>query len=144
MNTVKDLLKNKGDHVYSISPDETVYDALKLMAEKDIGALLVLENDKLAGIISERDYARRVILKGKFSKDIPVREIMATEIICIHPNQTTEGCMGLMTEKHIRHLPVIEEDRIIGIITIGDVVKSVIASRDLKIDQLEHYIMGSL
>ena len=144
MNTVRDLLKAKGYEVYSISPDATVYDALKLMSDKEVGALVVLEDEKLVGIISERDYARKVILKGKFSKDIPVREIMAPEILCVSPSQTVEACMALMTDKRIRHIPVLEEDRLIGIISIGDVVKSVLSEQKLRIDQLEHYIRGSL
>lgn len=144
MATVKDLLNAKGHNVYSISPDAKVYDALKLMADKEVGALLVLEEDKLMGIISERDYARKVILKGKFSKDTPVREIMSPEIICIGPAQTLEGCMALMTEKRIRHMPVLEEDRLVGIISIGDVVKLIISDQERRIDQLKHYIRGSL
>ena len=144
MITVKDLLKTKGDYVYSISPDEKVFEALQIMADKNIGALLVLEGGKLVGMMSERDYARRVILKGRFSKDTPVREIMASDVICVTPDQTPEGCMALMTEKHIRHLPVLEGNRIVGVISIGDVVKSIISSRDVRIDQLEHYIMGSI
>ena len=144
MNTVKDLLKNRGHYVYSISPDAKVFEALQLMADKNVGALVVLEEGKLVGFMSERDYARKVILRGKFSKDTPVREIMSLEIICVNPKQTPEGCMALMTEKHIRHLPVLEEEQLVGVISIGDVVKSIISSRELKIDQLEHYIKGSL
>ncbi len=144
MKRVRDLLKAKGYDVYSISPDATVYDALKLMADKEVGALVVIEDAKLVGIISERDYARKVILKGKFSRDTPVRDIMAPEITCVSPSQTVEGCMALMTDKRVRHLPVLEEDRLIGIISIGDVVKSVISEQKLRIDQLEHYIRGSL
>jgi len=144
MKTIGDLLKAKGADVYSISPDATVFDALKVMADKEVGALVVLENGELVGIISERDYARKVILKGKFSRDTPVREIMAPEIICLSPSQTVEGCMGLMTDKRIRHIPVLEENRLVGIISIGDVVKSVISEQKFRIDELEHYIRGSL
>lgn len=144
MATVRDLLNVKGHKVYSISLDATVYDALKLMAEKEVGALVVLEEGKIMGLISERDYARKVILKGKFSKDTSVREIMASEIICVDPNQTTEVCMALMTDKRIRHIPVLESDQLVGIISIGDVVKSIISDQELRIEQLTHYIRGSL
>jgi len=132
MVMVKDLLKNKGHLVYSVSPEAKVYDALKLLADQEIGALVVVENENLVGIISERDYARKVILKGKISKDTPVREIMATEIISLSPDQTIEGSMALMTDKHIRHMPVLEEGQLVGIISIGDVVKSVISSHEIS------------
>jgi len=143
MATVKELLKAKGQDVYSISPDATVYTALKLMADKNVGALVVLKQGNLVGIMSERDYARKVIIKGKFSKDTLVQEIMAPQIVCVAPNQTAEGCMALMTDKCIRHIPVLEQDRLVGIISIGDVVKSIISDQNLVIDQLEHYIRGT-
>ena len=132
MVMIKDLLRNKGHLVYSISSDAKVYEALDMMANIDIGALVVMEGEKLVGIISERDYARKVILKGKVSKDTLVREIMATEIISISPGQTIEECMALMTEKRIRHMPVLDEGKLVGIITIGDVVKSVISSQEVN------------
>lgn len=144
MNTVKDLLKGKGEEVYSITPDATVYEALKLMAKKGIGALLVLKEGALVGIMSERDYARKVILKGKFSKETPVSEIMASEIICVTPEHSAQECMALMTQERIRHLPVLEGERLAGIVSIGDVVKSIISEREFRIEQLEHYITRSL
>lgn len=144
MNTVRDILQKKGRQIYSVSPEAKVYEALEVMADKNIGALLILEGEKLVGVMSERDYARKVILRGKFSKDTLVREIMASEIICVDPNHTPEECMTLMTDKHIRHLPVLDEDNLAGVVSIGDVVKSIISHREQKIDQLEHYIRGSL
>jgi len=144
MSTVKDLLKSKGSHVHSISPDAKVYEALKLMADEDIGALVVLQDEKLIGIFSERDYARKIILKGKFSKDTQVREVMASQVVYVSENQTVEECMVLMTHKRFRHLPVLEGKKIVGVISIGDVVKSIISSRNLSIEQLTHYIKGSL
>jgi CBS domain-containing protein len=143
MATVRDLLRNKGFEVYSVEPEATVYDALTLMAEKNIGAVLVMERDKLVGILSERDYARKVVLHGKTPVDTPAREIMTERVICIPPQETVEECMALMTEKKVRHLPVLEDDQLIGVISIGDVVKSTIAQKEFIIEQLEHYITGS-
>ncbi len=140
MKTVKQLLQDKSRGLCTISPDARVYDALKIMAEKDIGALLVVENDKLAGIISERDYARKVILQGKSSHDIPVREIMTERVICVQPSRTVDECMALMTDKRIRHLPVIENDKLIGVLSIGDLVKETISEQQFMIKQLESYI----
>jgi len=120
-----------------------VFDALSLMAEKEVGALLVLEGEKLVGIISERDYARKVILLGKSSKSTAVREIMTAEVICVRPEQTIQECMALMTESHVRHLPVLENDRLSGVISIGDVVKAIISEQEFMIEQLERYIVGS-
>lgn len=140
MKTVKQLLQAKGREIHSIGPDARVFDALKLMAEKDVGALVVLEGAKLVGIISERDYARKVILHGRSSQDIAVREIMTGKVITIHPAQTVEECMALMTGKRIRHLPVIEGDQLIGVLSIGDLVKEVIAEQEQTIKQLESYI----
>src|SRR3990172_2787401 len=122
MITVKQLIQAKGNAVWSITPDSTVYEALKLLAEKEVGALLVLENERLAGIISERDYARKVILKGKNSMDTPVREIMTSKVVTVRPDQTIDDCMSLMTENRIRHLPVVEGDRLVGVISVGGVV----------------------
>jgi len=140
---VSQFLEKKGHDVWWVAPETTVFDALQLMANKKVGALLVLEEDSLVGVFSERDYARKVILKGKSSKDTPVRDIMSTKIVCVAPNQSTEECMSLMTEKRVRHLPVMDGENLIGIISIGDVVKAVIADREDVIEQLEHYITGT-
>ncbi len=142
MRTVKHLLQDKEHGAWSTTPDALVYDALKLMAEKRVGALLVLETGKLVGIISERDYARKVILHGKSSLNTPVREIMTENIICVRPEQTIEECMALMTDKRIRHLPVVVGDQVIGVVSIGDVVKAEIAEKDFLIKQLQNYITG--
>lgn len=143
MKTVKDLLSIKGRDVWSISPDSTVFDALKEMAQKEVGALTVMEDDRLVGIISERDYARKVILKGKTSRTTLVREIMTSRVICTRPDQTVAECMSMLTHRRIRHLPVVEEDKVIGIISIGDLVKSTISEQQYMIEQLEHYITGA-
>ena len=140
MQTVRDLLKKKGSGICSVTPQTTVYDALKLMAEKNIGAVLVLEGDRPVGILSERDYARQVVLKGKASKDTPVREIMTSRVVFVRPDQNIEECMALMTDKRIRHLPVLDEGRLAGILSIGDVVKAVISEKQFRIEQLENYI----
>lgn len=140
ITTVRQLLKAKGSEIYKIEADAPVLDALKLMADKDVGALLVFENDKMVGIFSERDYARKVILGGKSSKKCPVRETMTDKVIYVRPEQTIEESMALMTEKHVRHLPVCEGKDITGIISIGDVVKAMISDREFIIEQLENYI----
>jgi len=140
MKTLKQLLEAKGRNVYSITPDARVFDALKLMADKSVGALIVMEGDRLAGIISERDYARKVILHGKSSHDLEVRDIMTSKVISVHPGQTVGECMALMTEKRVRHLPVTEGERLIGVLSIGDLVKEVIAEQRQTIEQLESYI----
>lgn len=142
MKTVKRILQEKGSTAQSIQPDATVYDALKLMAEKNVGALLVLEKGKLVGIISERDYARKVILKGKSSLDTPVKEIMTERVMFVRPEQTVEECMALVTEKHVRHLPVLVGDLVVGVVSIGDLVKASIDEKDFMIKQLENYITG--
>jgi CBS domain-containing protein len=143
MKTVKELLRVKGYQVWSIGPDATVYEALTLMAEKDVGALLVLDNaGQLVGILSERDYARKIVLKGKTSRETPVREIMTEKVVWVRPDQTIEECMALMTNKHIRHLPVMEEGRLLGVVSIGDVVKDIISEQEFVIAQLENYITG--
>ncbi len=142
MTTVKQILQAKGYAIWSIAPDASVYDALKLMADKEIGALLVLEGEKVVGIISERDYARKVILKGKKSADTPVREIMTEHVLYVRSDQSIEECMALMTARHIRHLPVYEGDRLIGVVSIGDVVKSIISHQEFIIEQLQRYIEG--
>ena len=142
MTSIRQLLEKKGDDVWSTSPEATVYDALLLLAEKNIGALLVLRDGELVGIVSERDYARKVVLQGKVSMKTPVWEIMTEEVITISPQITIEEAMALMTEKRIRHLPVIEETKIVGLISIGDLVKSIIADQEFMISQLEKYISG--
>lgn len=140
MKTVTQLLQAKGREIHSIGQDARVIEALKLMAEKEIGALIVMDGGRLAGIISERDYARKVILHGKSSHDILVREIMTGKVITVHPGQTVEECMTLMTAKRIRHLPVIDGERLVGVLSIGDLVKEVIAEQEQTIKQLESYI----
>lgn len=142
MTIVAQILQTKGHVVWSIAPDATVFQALELMAQKDIGALVVLEEGKLVGILSERDYARKVILKGKFSKDTLVREIMTETVFCVHPEQTIEECMALMTNQRVRHLPVVVDDQVVGIISIGDVVKALISDQAFLIQELEKYIVG--
>ena len=140
MKSVKQLLHGKSRGLCTIRPDAMVIDALRLMADKDIGALLVVDGEKLAGILSERDYARKVILHGKSSHDIQVREIMTERVICVQPSNTVEECMALMTDKRIRHLPVMENDRLIGVLSIGDLVKETISEQQDTIKQLESYI----
>lgn len=139
---VRDLIRKKGDDVYSVSPTDSVRTAIEQMAERGVGALLVMEGDRLKGIVSERDYARQVILKGRASHDTPVQDIMTERVVCVDPERTVEECMALMTDKRIRHLPVVSGDRVTGVISIGDVVKAVIAERDFQIQQLESYISG--
>jgi CBS domain-containing protein len=133
----------KGYEIISIRPDAKVYEALNLMAEKNIGALLVLENDTISGIFSERDYARKVVLLGKSSKNLEVKDIMSTRIYYVKPEQSVDFCMNLMINKRIRHLPVVKDDKLIGLISIGDVVKAVIGEKEFIIDQLVHYIAGT-
>ena len=140
MKTVTQLLQAKGREIHTIGPDARVFDALKLMAEKNVGALVVTEGGRLAGILSERDYARKVILLSKSSHDIAVREIMTAKVITVEPGQTVEQCMALMTEKRIRHLPVTEGEKLIGVLSIGDLVKEVISEQEQTIKQLESYI----
>ncbi|NMB62960.1 MAG: CBS domain-containing protein [Chloroflexi bacterium] len=141
MKTVSDILKIKGSAVYSITPDNTVLDALELMAEKGIGAILVMESNKVRGIFSERDYARRVILQHK-TEAAPIHEVMTEDIYFVHLEQTVEECMAQMTDKHIRHLPVIQDDSVVGVISIGDLVKTLIEHQADLIRNLEDYIMG--
>ena len=144
MSTVREILRNKGCDVWSIAPDATVYEALCLMADKNVGAVLVIDACTLVGILSERDYARKVILHGKSSRDTLVREIMTERMVYVRPEQTAEECMALMTEKRVRHLPVLEGDRLVGVVSIGDVVKGIISEQEFVIDQLEHYISGTV
>lgn len=142
MVTIKQLLKSKGSDVWSISSDTSVFEAVRMMAEKGVGALVVLDNGKPAGIISERDYARKVVLKERESKKTRVSEIMTSDVLYARPDHTVEQCLAIMTEKRIRHLPVMDGDKLAGIVSIGDLVKSVIAEQQHVIEQLEHYISG--
>lgn len=143
MITAGQILQGKGDEVWSVSPDTLVFDALKVMADRNVGALLVLEGGKLRGIFSERDYARKVILQAKSSRETAVKEIMSPEVITVGPQQSVEECMSLMTDKRFRHLPVVDGDTVIGVISIGDAVKAIISEREFTITQLESYITGS-
>ncbi len=140
MKTVKQLLDDKGRDVWTIDPDMSVYDAVELMADKGIGALVVVKDAKPIGMITERDYARKVILKGKKSQEARVSEIMAAPVLCARLSQSVEECMAVMTEKRVRHLPVVENDKLIGLVSIGDLVKAIIAEQQFIIQQLEHYI----
>jgi len=142
MITVKQILDEKGYEVWTIPPDAKVFDALKLMAEKGIGALIVFEKDDVVGILSERDYARKIILLGRHSQDTPVRDIMTSQVYGVHLDTTAEECMALMTDKHIRHLPVCKDEKLTGIISIGDVVKAIMSHQKVTIENLENYIMG--
>ena len=140
--TVAGILRDKGYNIYSVAADATVFEALKIMADSGVGALLVMENEKLVGIMSERDYARKIILLGKSSREAKVREIMSEKVLYVHPHRTAEECMALMINKRIRHLPVIDKDKLTGVISIGDVVKAVIDEKAFVIEQLEEYISG--
>ncbi len=142
MTTLQQLLNQKGRKIWSAHPNATVFDAVAKMAEKDIGSLVVMDGDELVGIITERHYARNVILKGKASPATPVRDIMERDVITARPEQSVEECMAIMTEKRVRHLPVLEREKLIGIISIGDLVKSIIGDQKFTIDQLKQYICG--
>ena len=142
MKTVRQLLDTKRHKLVSIVPDATVYDALQTMSDHDIGALIVQEDGRLVGIFSERDYARKIILHGKSSKETLVREIMTSKVVILRPTQTVEDCMTLMTDKRIRHLPVLEDGKVIGVVSIGDVVKEMLSEQKFIIEQLESYIKG--
>lgn len=139
--TVRQMLTGKAG-VYAVKSDDTIYDALRLMAEKNIGAVLVMSGDAIEGILSERDYARKVVLLGKTSKETPVREIMTTDVISVDPGWTADQCMALMTDKRIRHLPVVENGSLVGIVSIGDVVRAVVDGQRFTIASLENYIMS--
>ena len=142
MTTIKQILDTKGYAVWSIHPQESVFAAIQQMAQKEVGALVVLEGEAIVGIISERDYARKVILKGRSSRATAVRDIMTPHVICVRLEQSLEECMTIVTERRIRHLPVLDSGRLIGIISIGDLVKTIIAEQQFIIEQLEHYISG--
>jgi len=142
MATVWHLLNQKGRDVWSVNPDQTVLEALELMSDKGIGAVVVLENDKIVGIFSERDFARFSAKKGSLSLYIPVNELMTQVVFTVHPDQSIDECMALMTQKHIRHLPVVDKGQLVGVISIGDVVREVISQKEITIHSLENYIMG--
>ncbi len=142
MVTIRQLIKSKSSDVWSVNPDASVFEAMRIMADKGIGALVVLENEKLVGMITERDYARKVVLKERTSKETPVGDIMTKDVLYVRPEHTVEECLALMTEKRTRHLPVLDADKLIGLVSIGDLVKSVIDEQQHVIEQLEHYISG--
>lgn len=142
MATVSQMLMSKGDDVYGISPDATVLDALRLMAEKDVGALVVVDGGELTGIFSERDYARKIALQGKSSRTTPVWAVMTDDVVCVSPDLAADKCLAVMTDKRIRHLPVLDNGQLVGIISIGDVVKAIISEQQVLIRHLEDYILS--
>jgi len=142
MKTVQQLINGKGREVWSVSPDQTVFSALEMMAEKDVGALLVIDGGQVIGIMSERDYARKVILRGVTSRETKVSEIMSSKVVFVRPEQTIEDCLALMTQKRCRHLPVMNGKQLMGMVSIGDAVKAIIAEKEFMIGQLENYIMA--
>lgn len=142
MKSVSSILKTKGDDVFSVKPDDTVFESLKLMADKEVGALLVMDGERLVGIVTERDYARKVILEGKSSRTSMVAEIMTRRVLCVNPEQTVDECMALMTDKRARHLPVLDHKKVVGVVSIGDLVKATISEQKVLIDQLQNYILG--
>jgi CBS domain-containing protein len=143
MTTVRHILEEKGHQVWSVRPGDKVYDAIKIMADKDVGSLVVLDDGKLVGMVTERHYARNVFLKGRASPQTRVDDIMERHVLCVEPNQSIEECMALMTAKRLRHLPVIEDNKVVGVVSIGDLVKSIISDREFVIEQLERYIRGN-
>lgn len=140
MQTISQLLDEKGHQVWSVTPDDPVFEAIRVMAEKGIGALMVMEAGRLVGVVSERDYARKVILKGRSSKSTPVREIMTTRVITVPPRDSVERCLGVMTKNKVRHLPVVDGDEVVGVLSIGDLVASIIDDQRHQIESLEQYI----
>ncbi|MBX2934060.1 MAG: CBS domain-containing protein [Ferruginibacter sp.] len=143
MATVQNILDEKGGNVFSVPPGTSVYHALELMVEKNVSSLLITENDKLAGIFTERDYARKVVLKGKSSKETPVSDIMTANVITVTPNNSIDECMKLMTGKFIRHLPVVENDKLLGVVSIGDLVRAIIHEQKFIIENMQQYIAGT-
>jgi CBS domain-containing protein len=143
MTAVRHILDQKGYQVWTVRPGDTVYDAIKMMADKDVGALVVVEGGRIVGIVTERDYARNVFLKGRASPETLVGEIMVRDVVCVTPDKSIEEGMAIMTAKRVRHLPVIDDDELLGIVSIGDLVKSIINDREFVIEQLEHYIRGT-
>ena len=142
MKTVRDILNSKGHEVWSVTSADSVFEAVKLMAEKSVGALLVMDEGKLVGIITERDYARKIILAGKSSRNCVVGDVMTRKVLCVTPERAVDECMALMTDQRARHLPVLEQKQVIGVISIGDLVKAMISEQQFLIDQLQHYISG--
>ena len=142
MATIRQVLQEKGAKVHSISPDETVFDAIRKMADENVGSLVVMEHEKIVGIITERLYARDVVLKGRASPTTRIRDIMVTDVLYAQPDQSVEECMAIMTDKRVRHLPVIDQGKLIGLVSIGDLVKSIIGEQKFVIDQLVHLIHG--
>ncbi len=142
MSFVSEILKTKGYDVWSIRPDATVFDAVKLMSERGVGALLVMDGEKLVGIVTERDYARKVILEGRSSRETPVRDVMTKRVLCVTPQQTVQECMALMNDKRARHLPVLDHKRVVGVVSIGDLVKAIIEEQQVLIEHLQHYVNG--
>jgi CBS domain-containing protein len=140
MTTVRQLLDRKGRSIFSVDPDAPVLEAIRAMADHQVGALLVMQGEALTGIVSERDYARKVILRGRSSADTPVRDIMTSPVLTVQPDTTVDKCMQLMTDRHVRHLPVTDGGRVVGMVSIGDLVKAVIAEQRQQIEQLENYI----
>jgi len=143
MNTIGQLLESKGKDIWTIAPNATVFEGLRIMAKRNVGALLVIDKDNLVGIFSERDYARKVILEGKSSKDTAVGELMTKDVYYIDPKNTLQESMAVMTARHIRHMPVLDKDRLVGMVTLGDVVRQIIAEQEFTIRELEKYISGS-
>jgi CBS domain-containing protein len=142
MTTVQQLLDGKGHDVTSVRSMDSVFDAIKIMADENIGSVIVMEEGKLGGILTERHYARNVTLKGKMSAKTPVKDIMSTRVICARPDQSVEECMAVMTARRVRHLPVLDKKQVVGMVSIGDLVKSIISGQKFTIEQLEHYIQG--
>ncbi|VAX10201.1 Inosine-5'-monophosphate dehydrogenase [hydrothermal vent metagenome] len=142
MNTIQELLNNKGSEIFSVQINAPVIEALHLLAEKRIGALIVMDGEMLAGILSERDYARKVVLEGKTSSNTKVREIMTSHVVCARPDQKIEECLAIMSEKRVRHLPILDAKQLVGMVSIGDLVKAIIAEQKFQIEQMEHYISG--
>lgn len=140
MRIVREILDAKGRDIWHVAPAQTVFEAVQLLSDKQVGALLVMEAGKLVGIVTERDYARKVILEGKSSRQTPVRDVMTTSVLCVDPEKTVQECMALMTDERARHLPVLEQKQVVGIVSIGDLVKAVIAEQQFMIEQLQHYI----
>jgi CBS domain-containing protein len=142
MKTARDILREKGTYLYKTRPDATVFEALQQMAEKDVGALLVFEGERMAGVISERDYARKIVLKNKFSRETTVSEIMVADVVTVTPDENLEVCMETIVAKRVHHLPVVENDRVVGLISIGDIVRGIIEHKEFIIEQMERYIKG--
>ncbi|MDQ2866932.1 MAG: CBS domain-containing protein [Verrucomicrobiota bacterium] len=144
MGTIDGILARKGSEIFSMPPDATVFEAIEMMAARNVGALLVVRDGELVGVISERDYTRKVFLRGKRSRETQVQEIMSTELTTVEPNKPVEDCLRMMTDRHIRHLPVMDSGKLVGILSIGDLVKHVISTQSATIKQLENYISGGL